>query len=179
MDRKQDRYVDFRRLLTSAGFAATLVAAASYLLIPSAPLASIVGGVVGIPTGVSAGSARTPFRAMMRGAAMWSIILGVFAAFAYKRAVVGLLEFLLPYLAFMATVISIAALSAGCLPIFHRAVDPADGRPPRFQFTLAEALTLSFVFAIFLGSAFWWKQQAPELFRLLADPGIGTISSHR
>jgi hypothetical protein len=82
---------------------------------------------------------------------------------------------LLPYLAFLATVLSLSALTAGCWQLVSRGVSPEEGQARRFQFTLAEALTLSIVFAIFLSSAMWWKQQAPELFQILCHPRMHDI----
>jgi hypothetical protein len=178
MEGEKDRFVGFWQLLMSAGFAASFVTIASYLLIPNAPLSTIVGGVVGIPTGVAGTSAKTTIRALARAAGMWAVILGLFGAIiAYKSLMHGPSEALCPYLAFVSTLISIVALSAGCSQIFCRAVALGDNQAPWFQFSLAEALALSVVFAICLGSAIWWKQQAPEVIDILASPGMRTLSS--
>jgi hypothetical protein len=178
MDPKKDRYVDFWQLMMGAGFAASFVTAATFLLIPNAVLAVMVGTIFGIPTGAIACSARTVFVAMARSVTVWAIVLPAFTVFiVVKRAISISISDQLPYLAFLATVLSLSALTAGCWQLVSRVVSPEDGHARRFQFTLAEALMLSFAFAICLGSAMWWKQQAPVAIEVLTTVGHGFVES--
>lgn len=175
MDGENYLFTAFRRLMISAGFTASFVGVAAYLLIPQAPLAIIIGGIIGVPTGVATSSAKTTFWAIARAAGIWAALLGVFVGLIASRSSVhDLADNVSPYLAFLATVVSVPSLGAGCSHIFCRAIAPEVGQPARFQLSLAEALALLALLAICVGSALWWKRLTPELFEMLANPGFRT-----
>ena len=154
--------------MISSGFAGSFIGVAAYLLIRNPPLAIMAGCIIGIPTGVGASSGKSFFNATARVVGIWAALLGAITAYLCIER--GLPE--IPELAFLVTLLSTVALCAGCSQILRRELLPADDQSPRFQFSLAEALSLSVLFGICLGSAIWWKRLAPELFEILANPGI-------
>jgi hypothetical protein len=158
MEGEKDRFIEGWQVLMTAGFAASFITVAAYPLVRQVPVAIAAGAMIGVPTGIGVSLAKTSFLAMGWG--------GGFSVFSKPSSPTGKARrrLLCPYLAFLTTAISISALSADCSKIFFRAIAYADNRESRFQFSIAEALALSIMFAICLGSAIWWNQQAPELF---------------
>ena len=154
-------------------FGALLVGTAFFSIVHVIFLAVIAAISLGVPIGFAAGQARTPYRAAVAIGGFWGALIGS-VQILYITG--GLLEVrtagaLAAHLAFLLSVVSFTALCGGCVNLLCRAVLLRDEPRQPFQFTLAEMLLFSTLFAVCLGCGLWFKQLTAEDIAILRQAG--------
>jgi hypothetical protein len=154
------RVIDGRRALLSGLFATLLVCLAAYFLLRNFPIAVFVAVLIGFPTGFAASFARNLNRAVAFSAIFWAVLSAAIQPELLVAADFGGLtpQYFLAQAALFFTILSVAALCAGCTHIFCRVIPPRAGRRLPFQFTLWEALIISVLFTCCFAFGVWFAK---------------------
>ena len=154
------RVIDGRRALLCGLFASVLVSVAAFFVLRILPIALFVGVFIGFPTGFAASFGSRLTRVVAWSAGFWGLVAAVIQPELLIIDDFGGLtrSYFLAQVALLLAIVSIAGLCGGCAHIVCRAIPPRSGKRQPFQYTLAEVLMVSFLFASCFAFGAWFAK---------------------
>ena len=154
------RVIDGRRALLCGLFATVLASIAAFFVLRILPIALFVGVFIGFPTGFAASFGSRLARVVAWSAGFWGIVAAIIQPELLIVDDFGGMtpSYFLAQFALFLVIISIAGLCGGCSHVLCRAIPPRFGKRRPFQYSLAEVLLLSLLFASCFAFGAWFAK---------------------